>query len=135
MVHFFFQAEDGIRDPLVTGVQTCALPIFEAAAEKFGWGKKPASGNGVGIACGFDKGGYIAACAEVTASRGNGEPKIVRVVAAFDCGAVVNPDGLRAQISGGIIQGIGGALFEAIDFENGVVKNAKLAQYRVPRFS
>jgi nicotinate dehydrogenase subunit B len=109
--------------------------VLEAAAEKFGWGKKPASGNGVGIACGFDKGGYIAACAEVAASRGNGEPKIVRVVAAFDCGAVVNPDGLRAQISGGIIQGIGGALFEAVDFENGVVKNAKLAQYRVPRFS
>jgi isoquinoline 1-oxidoreductase len=108
---------------------------LEAAAEKFGWGKKPANGNGVGIACGFDKGGYIAACAEVAASRGNGEPKIVRVVAAFDCGAVVNPDGLRAQISGGIIQGIGGALFEAIDFENGIVTNAKLAQYRVPRFS
>ena len=71
----------------------------------------------------------------MAASPGNGEPKIVRVVAAFDCGAVVNPDGLRAQIAGGIIQGIGGALFEAIDFEDGVVKNAKLAQYRVPRFS
>jgi isoquinoline 1-oxidoreductase len=48
---------------------------------------------------------------------------------------VVNPDGLRAQISGGIIQGIGGALFEAIDFDDGVIQNAKLSQYRVPRFS
>jgi isoquinoline 1-oxidoreductase len=48
---------------------------------------------------------------------------------------MVNPVGLKAQISGGIIQGIGGALFEAIDFEHGIVKNAKLSQYRVPRFS
>jgi isoquinoline 1-oxidoreductase len=109
--------------------------VLEAAAEKFGWGRKPANGNGVGIACGFDKGGYIAACAEVAASRGNGEPKIVRVVAAFDCGAVVNPAGLRSQISGGIIQGIGGALFEQVDFADGVIRTARLAQYRVPRFS
>jgi nicotinate dehydrogenase subunit B len=107
--------------------------VLEAAAGKFRWGTKPANGNGVGIACGFDKGGYIAACAEVDAS--GAEPRIVRVVAAFDCGAVVNPDGLRAQISGGIIQGIGGALFEAVEFENGIVTNATLAQYRVPRFS
>jgi isoquinoline 1-oxidoreductase len=48
---------------------------------------------------------------------------------------VVNPVGLKAQISGGIIQGIGGALFEAVEFENAIVKNAKLSQYRVPRFS
>ena len=108
--------------------------VLEAAAERFGWGKRPASGHGVGIACGFDKGGYIAACAEVAAS-GSGEPRIVRVVAAFDCGAVVNPAGLRSQISGGIIQGIGGALFEQVEFENGIVTNAKLAHYRVPRFS
>ena len=109
--------------------------VLETAAEKFGWGKKPERGNGVGIACGFEKGGYIAACAEVATDRASGTVKIVRVVAAFDCGAVVNPVGLRSQISGGIIQGIGGALFEAIDFDDGVVKNARLAQYRVPRFS
>jgi isoquinoline 1-oxidoreductase len=109
--------------------------VLETAAEKFGWGKKPQRGNGVGIACGFDKGGYIAACAEVAADRASGKVKIERVVAAFDCGAVVNPVGLRSQISGALIQGIGGALFEAVDFENGVVSNARLAQYRVPRFS
>jgi isoquinoline 1-oxidoreductase len=107
--------------------------VLEVAAERFGWGKRPARGDGVGIACGFDKGGYIAACAEVDAS--GAEPKIVRVVAAFDCGAVVNPVGLRSQISGGIIQGIGGALFEQVDFADGVIRTARLAQYRVPRFS
>src|SRR5690606_13663329 len=59
----------------------------------------------------------------------------VRAVSAFDCGAVVNPDGLRNQIAGALIQGIGGALFEAIEFDNGVVRNARLSAYRVPRFS
>jgi isoquinoline 1-oxidoreductase len=109
--------------------------VLHAASEKFGWGTKLPSGHGAGIACGFDKGGWIAACAEVAADRASGAVKITRVVAAFDCGAVVNPTGLRAQISGALIQGIGGALFEAVEFENGVVQNAKLAQYRVPRFS
>ena len=110
--------------------------VLQAAAERFGWGKRPASGHGVGIACGFDKGGYIAACAEVAADRASGGTvKITRVVAAFDCGAVVNPAGLRAQISGALVQGIGGALFEAVEFDDGVVRNARLAQYRVPRFS
>ena len=109
--------------------------VLETATTQFGWGKKPAPGHGIGVACGFEKGGYIAACAEVAADRASGAVKITRVVTAFDCGAVVNPVGLKAQISGGIIQGIGGALFEAIDFEYGVIQNAKLAQYRVPRFS
>jgi len=109
--------------------------VLQAAAERFGWGKRPASGHGVGIACGFDKGGYIAACAEVAADAGSGAVRITRVVAAFDCGAVVNPVGIKSQISGGIVQGIGGALFEAVEFDDGVIRSAKLAQYRVPRFS
>jgi isoquinoline 1-oxidoreductase len=110
--------------------------VLEAAAERFGWGKPPThGGNGAGIACGFEKGGYVATCAEVAADRASGTVRITRAVTAFDCGAVVNPDGLRAQISGGMIQGIGGALFEAVDFADGYITNAHLAQYRVPRFS
>ena len=60
---------------------------------------------------------------------------MVRVVTAFDCGAVVNPDGLRNQVEGANVQGLGGALFEAIEFENGRILNAAFPQYRVPRFS
>ena len=60
--------------------------------------------------------------------------KIVRVAAAFDCGAVVNPNGLRNQISGSIVQAIGGALFESIHFQNGKILNPRLSEYRVPRF-
>jgi nicotinate dehydrogenase subunit B len=57
------------------------------------------------------------------------------VVSAFECGAVVNPDGLRNQVEGSNVQGLGGALFEAIEFDNGRILNGRLSQYRVPRFS
>jgi nicotinate dehydrogenase subunit B len=109
--------------------------VLQAAADKFGWSKsQPAAGHGFGIACGVEKGGHIAACAEVSVDRATGTVKIVRVVAAFDCGAVVNPDGLRNQVMGANIQGLGGALFEAIEFENGAVTNPKFSKYRLPRF-
>jgi isoquinoline 1-oxidoreductase len=56
-------------------------------------------------------------------------------VEAFECGAVVNPDQLKNQIEGSIVMAIGGALFEAIDFENGKILNGRFSRYRVPRFS
>jgi CO/xanthine dehydrogenase Mo-binding subunit len=56
-------------------------------------------------------------------------------VQAWESGAIVNPDGLRNQISGAIVQAIGGALFEAIEYSNGRIGNPHFAQYRVPRFS
>ncbi len=59
---------------------------------------------------------------------------MVRVVVSFECGAIVNPDGLRNQVEGSVIQGLGGALFEAIAFEGGRIENARFADYRVPRF-
>ncbi|HKQ92489.1 MAG TPA: molybdopterin cofactor-binding domain-containing protein [Blastocatellia bacterium] len=110
--------------------------VLEAAANTFGWGKsKPAANHGFGIAGGFEKGGYVANCAEVAVDRASGKVKIVRVVTAFECGAVVNPDGLKNQVEGSVIQGIGGSLFEAIDFENGKILNPRFSRYRVPRFS
>ncbi|HXG93946.1 MAG TPA: molybdopterin cofactor-binding domain-containing protein [Blastocatellia bacterium] len=110
--------------------------VLEAAAEKFGWGKsKPAEGHGFGIACGFEKGGYVATCAEVAVDRASRAVKIVRAVNVFECGAIVNPDHLRSQIEGALVMGIGGALFESIQFENGRILNASLSEYRVPRFS
>lgn len=108
--------------------------VFQAAADKFQWQRRATSkGRGCGIAGGFEKGGYIATCAEVAISAD--QVKVVRVVQAFDCGAVVNPQGLKNQISGAIVQGLGGALFEAIGFENGRILNPHLAEYRVPRFT
>ena len=125
-------------DPLALRLANTPDPrlkgVFTAAAERFGWGKPLPEGHGAGIGGGFEKGGYIATCAEVAVSPTDGV-RIVRAVTAFDCGAVVNPDGLKNQVAGALIQGIGGALFEAVKFDRGVVKNPHLAQYRVPRFT
>jgi isoquinoline 1-oxidoreductase len=108
---------------------------FETAAKRFGWGKRqPPANHGFGIAGGIEKGGYVATCAEVATDRDAGTVKIVRVVEAFDCGAVINPNGLRHQVGGAVVQAIGGALFEAVHFQNGQILNPHLREYRVPRF-
>jgi isoquinoline 1-oxidoreductase len=108
--------------------------VLQAAAKSFGWpANKTFDGQGFGLALGEEKGSYVATCAEVVVDAG-GNVKVTRVVEAFECGAIVNPDGLRNQVVGAIIQGLGGALFEAIEFENGRIKNPHFASYRVPRF-
>jgi len=110
--------------------------VLQAAAEKFGWAKETSSPDrGFGIACGTDKGGYVATCAEVSIDPATRKVKIRRAVQAWECGAIVNPDGLRNQVQGALVQGIGGALFERILFSNGRIENARLSKYRVPRFS
>jgi CO/xanthine dehydrogenase Mo-binding subunit len=126
-------------DPLEFRLKNLTDPrlraVLQAAAEKFGWGKlKPAAGRGFGLACGFEKGGYVGTCAEVEVDPTTRNVQIRRVVETFECGAVVNPDGLRNQVEGSIVQAIGGALFEAIRFDNGRVLNPHFTQYRVPRF-
>jgi len=110
--------------------------VIVAAADKFGWkDRKKASGRGFGIAAGFEKGGYVATCAEVSVDPATGATKVLRAVIAFECGAIVNPEHLRNQVEGAVAQGIGGALFERIDFGNAKINNSRLARYRVPRFS
>ena len=109
--------------------------VFEAAAKSFGWPrKKTQEGQGFGIAGGAEKGGYVATCAEVAVDRTSGAVRVVRLTTAFECGAIVNPDGLRNQVIGANIQGLGGALFEAMEFENGRITNPRFSSYRVPRF-
>jgi isoquinoline 1-oxidoreductase len=109
--------------------------VLAAAAEGFGWGKRKAEeGRGYGIALGMEKGGYVSTCAEVVVD-GGGPVKVIRAVTAFECGTVINPDQLKNQVEGGVIMGIGGALFERVDFEEGKILNARFSGYRVPRFS
>src|SRR5258706_9719284 len=117
--------------------------VLEAAAKAFGWSQtNSAAGHGFGISCGFEKNGYLATCVEVAieepagkdADKNSSKVRIVRVVEAFDCGAVVNPVHLKNQIEGAITMAIGGALFESIQFENGKILNPKFSSYRVPRF-
>jgi nicotinate dehydrogenase subunit B len=109
--------------------------VLEAAAKSFGWPrKKTQEGQGFAIACGEEKGSYVATCAEIAVDKTSRAVRVVRLVEAFECGAIVNPDGLRNQVVGAMIQGLGGALFEAVEFENGRIKNPHFASYRVPRF-
>jgi isoquinoline 1-oxidoreductase len=103
--------------------------VLQAAADAFRWGHGP----GIGIACGFEKNGYIATCAQIAVEENR--IRILRVVEAFDCGAVVNPDHLKNQIQGAISMAIGGALFEQVRFADGQIANPRFSQYRVPRFS
>jgi isoquinoline 1-oxidoreductase len=112
-----------------------ARAVLEAAEKTFGWGAKAPRGRGYGLAVALEKGGYVATCAEIETAAGQAEPKVRRVVEAFECGAVVNPDGLKNQIAGAICQGLGGALFEAVQFADGKIRNGRLRDYRVPRFS
>jgi len=112
------------------------IAVLNAASEKFGWAaSKSTPTRGFGIACGQEKGGWVATCAEVAIDPASRKVHIARVTQAWECGAIVNPDGLRNQNMGAIIQGIGGALFEAIQFSNGRIANAHFADYRLPRFS
>jgi nicotinate dehydrogenase subunit B len=109
--------------------------VFETGAKKFGWGQGKAPGHGFGMGGGFEKGGNVATFAEVAVDRTSGDVKVLRMTTAFECGAVVNPDGLRNQLEGANIMALGGALFEAIEFENGKILNGRFSDYRLPRFS
>jgi CO/xanthine dehydrogenase Mo-binding subunit len=106
--------------------------VLQAAANGIGWPKPSVAGRGIGIACGAEKGSYLATAAEV--SRGDSGLEVERLVVAYECGAIVNPDGVRNQVEGAVVQGLGGALFEAIAFANGALTNGTMASYRVPRF-
>jgi isoquinoline 1-oxidoreductase len=109
--------------------------VLEAAANAFGWGRKKAEGRGRGIACGFEKGSYVAAAAEVSVDAKTGRVKIERVVESFECGAIVNKLHLHNQVEGAVVQAIGGAMFENIQFKDGQILNGRFSKYRLPRFS
>ena len=134
-----------ITDPRLRAVLT-------TAAQKSGWPRAATAGAALGIACGLEKGGYVATAAEVARQPSTLKPlrppdtaegwtalapfgfKILRLTVVFECGAIVNPDGLKNQVEGAVVQGLGGALFEAVRFAFGMILNGTMAQYRVPRF-
>ena len=111
--------------------------VLEAAAKRFQWNErvkqKPRS-RGFGLACGTEKGSYVAACVEVEIDRERKRIIPRHVCEVFECGAIINPDNLRAQVEGAIIMGLGPALREAMVFENGRMLNASFGDYAVPRF-
>ena len=137
-VHMDEIAEAVGKDPVELRLHNLSEPRFrrvlEQAAEEFGWkGPHPSEGRGAGIALGIDVGSYVATAVEVSVKER--EVRVHRVGAALDCGQVVNPEGARNQMEGSIVMGIGGALFEASDFQDGRLLNATFARYRVPRIT
>jgi isoquinoline 1-oxidoreductase len=107
--------------------------VLMAAAESFGWATRN-RGSACGLACGTEKGSYVATCAEVVVDSEANKIEVKRICVAFECGAIQNPKNLRAQVEGCAIMALGGALSEAIEFENGAILNPRFKDYEVPRF-
>jgi isoquinoline 1-oxidoreductase beta subunit len=108
--------------------------VIEAVREKAGWGKPLPEGHALGFAAQFAFRSYTAEIAEVSVS-GEGKPRVHRVVAAIDCGLAVNPDGVRAQIEGGIVFGLSAALQGRISIADGRVEQSNFHQYAPLRMS
>jgi isoquinoline 1-oxidoreductase len=129
-----------LKDERMRGVLTAVAD--RAGWSTLGWPGVRRDGRAFGIACGTEKGSYVATVAEVSRFAAKGRTpaspagfRVERIIIAFECGAIVNPDGLHNQVEGSVAQALGGALFESIAFADGRILNGTLAQYRVPRFT
>ncbi len=112
--------------------------VLAEAARRFGWRERFANkqpNTGVGLACGTEKGSVVAACVEIAIDPASRQIRVRRVCEVFECGAVLNPDNLRAQVQGCIVMGLGPALREEMRFAGGRMQNADFAAYEPPRFS
>ena len=110
------------------------LGVLDLAAEKADWGKPLPAGVHRGIAAHFAYGGYCAQVAEVSVAK-DGTVKVHRVVAAIDCGWVVNPDTIVTQIESGIVYGLTAALYNEVTIKNGRVEQSNFNDYPVLRMS
>jgi len=111
-----------------------AKAVLDLAAEKSGWGQPLPARVGRGIALQFVFATYMAHAAEVEVAK-DGAVRVRRVVCAVDCGTVVNPDTVRAQIQSGIIFGITAALHGEITLKNGRVQQSNFDSYQMLRMN
>jgi len=112
-----------------------ARAVLDLAAKAAGWGQPLPAGRGRGVALLFSGwGSYLAEVAEVEVTKA-GELRVHRVVCAVDCGTVINPDTVKAQIEGGVNFGISGALWGEITLKNGRVEQSNFHNYRVLRMN
>jgi isoquinoline 1-oxidoreductase beta subunit len=111
-----------------------AKAVLELAADRAGWGRPLPGGSGRGIALLHAFGSYVAQVADVTVSK-QGDVRVRRVVCAVDCGTVVNPDIVKAQMESGIVFGITAALWGEITIKNGRVEQHNFQDYRMLRMS
>jgi isoquinoline 1-oxidoreductase beta subunit len=120
-----------LRQSLLTSDQR-QKGVLEMAAEKARWGSPVMEGHGRGIAVHESFGSYVAQVAEVSV-KPDGDIKVHKVVCAVDCGQVINPDTVRAQMEGGIVFGLSAALFGAITLKDGRVEQHNFNSYRILR--
>jgi nicotinate dehydrogenase subunit B len=114
-----------------------ARAVIEMAAGRFGWPQyksRQGRGRGLGFARYKNLAAYTAVACEVEVERETGRVRIVRVVAADDSGEAVNPDGVRNQIEGGILQSISWTLYEAVAFNDTRITSVDWASYPILRF-
>jgi isoquinoline 1-oxidoreductase beta subunit len=105
--------------------------VLELAAAKAGWGTPLPAGRGRGIAGHFSFHTYVAEVAEVSVE--GGRVRVHRVVCAVDCGRVVNPDGVRAQMEGGVVYGLSAALKSSITVARGRCEQTNFSDFDVLR--
>ena len=110
------------------------LAVLDLAAQKSGWSSRLPTGRGRGIAVGTDHGGFVCHVAEVTAAPG-GAVRVDRIVTAIDCGTVVSPDGVAAQIESAVAFALSGTLEGEITFERGRVRESSYRDFGVVRMS
>jgi len=106
--------------------------VLDLVAEKAGWGGRPPEGRGRGIAVHESFRSFVADVAEVSVSK-SGKVRVHKYVCAIDCGPVVNPDSVRAQMEGAIVFGLSAALYGEITFKNGRVQQHNFNDYPVLR--
>jgi CO/xanthine dehydrogenase Mo-binding subunit len=114
-----------------------ARDVVSTAAQRFGWSSKALPrnrGRGFAFARYKNLAAYCAIAVEVDVSPENGKVRMVRAVAAVDSGEIVNPDGIRNQIEGGILQSMSWTLFEAVTFDETRVTSIDWATYPILRF-
>jgi len=102
--------------------------VLDLAAERAGWGTGLPSGSGRGVSIQYAFGSYLAQVAEVSMGH-DGQPRVERVVCAMDCGQVVNPDTVRAQLEGGVTFGLSAALGNEITIANGRVQQSNFHDF------
>jgi CO/xanthine dehydrogenase Mo-binding subunit len=102
--------------------------VLDLAADRAGWGTVLPAGSGRGVSIQYAFGSYLALVAEASVD-GQGNPRVARVVCAMDCGQVVNPDGVRAQLEGGVTFGLSAALTNEITIADGRVQQGNFNDF------
>jgi len=111
-----------------------ARAVLELAAEKAGWGEPLRQGRGRGISLQHAFGSLLAQVAEVEVAK-DGSVRVHRVTCAMDCGTVVNPDTVQAQLQSGIMYGTTAALYGKITLKNGRVEQTNFDSYQILRIN